>query len=89
MVSGGRSRVSVIGPGSRGVPGRRAGAARRRVQDSAKADHDAAPFLAQLQHVPAVFSDLLDRFAQLRPAVASLGAEHVTGEAFTVQAHQR
>jgi hypothetical protein len=36
-----------------------------------------------------VFGDPLDRFAQLRPAVASLAAEHVTGEAFTVQAHQR
>jgi len=50
---------------------------------------DAAPLLAQIQHVPAVFSDPLDRFAQLRPAVASLAAEHVTGEAFTVQTHQR
>src|SRR6266704_1340134 len=50
---------------------------------------DAAPLLAQVQHVPAVFGDPLDRFAQLRPAVASLAAEHVTGEAFTVQAHQR
>jgi hypothetical protein len=50
---------------------------------------DTAPFLAQIQHVPAVFGDPLDRFAQLRPAVASLAAEHVTGEAFTVQAHQR
>src|SRR5580693_8929254 len=50
---------------------------------------DAAPFLAQIQHVPAVFGDPLDRFAQLRPAVASLAAEHVAGEAFTVQAHQR
>ena len=50
---------------------------------------DAAPLLTQVQHVPAVFGDPLDRFAQLRPAVASLAAEHVTGEAFTVQAHQR
>jgi len=50
---------------------------------------DAAPFLAQIQHVPAVFGDPLDRFAQLRSAVASLAAEHVTGEAFTVQAYQR
>ena len=50
---------------------------------------DAAPLLTQIQHVPAVFGDPLDRFAQLRPAVASLAAEHVTGEAFTVQAHQR
>src|SRR5262249_53487909 len=38
---------------------------------------------------PAVLGDPLDRFAQLRPAVASLAAEHITGEAFTVQAHQR
>jgi hypothetical protein len=36
-----------------------------------------------------VLGDPLDRFAQLRPAVASLAAEHITGEAFTVQAHQR
>src|SRR5271163_1594754 len=50
---------------------------------------DAAPFLAQIQHVPAVFGDPLDRFAQLRSAVASLAAEHVTGKAFTVQAYQR
>jgi hypothetical protein len=50
---------------------------------------DAAPFLAQIQHVPAVLCDPLDRFAQLRPAVASLAAEHITREAFTVQAHQR
>jgi hypothetical protein len=50
---------------------------------------DAAPFLAQIQHVPAMLGDPLDRFAQLRPAVASLAAEHITGEAFTVQAHQR
>jgi hypothetical protein len=39
--------------------------------------------------VPAVLGDPLDRFAQLRPAVASLTAEHVPGEAFRVQAHQR
>jgi len=39
VASGGRSRVPVIGPQSRGVPGRRPGAARRRVQDSATADH--------------------------------------------------
>src|ERR1700722_12626177 len=50
---------------------------------------DAAPLLTQVQHVPAVLRDPLDRFAQLRPAVASLAAEHVTGEAFTVQSHQR
>jgi hypothetical protein len=50
---------------------------------------DAAPFLAQIQHVPAVLGDPLDRFAQLRPAVTSLAAENITGEAFTVQAHQR
>ena len=50
---------------------------------------DAAPFLAQIQHVAAVLGDPLDRFAQLRPAVAPLTAEYVTGEAFTVQAHQR
>ena len=50
---------------------------------------DAAPLLTQVQHVPAVLGDPLDRFAQLRPAVASLAAEHITGEAFTVQAHQR
>ena len=50
---------------------------------------DAAPFLPQIQHVPAVLSDPLDRFAQLRPAVASLAAEHITGETFTVQADQR
>ena len=50
---------------------------------------DAAPFLAQIQHVPAVLGDPLDRLAQLRPAVAPLTAEHITGEAFTVQAHQR
>ena len=50
---------------------------------------DAASFPAQIQHVPAVLGDPLDRFAQLRPAVASLTAEHVTGEAFRVQAHQR
>jgi hypothetical protein len=36
-----------------------------------------------------VLADPLDRLAQLRPAVASLAAEHITGEAFTVQAHQR
>jgi len=50
---------------------------------------DAAPLLAQIQDVPAAFGDPLDRFAQLRSAVAPLAAEHVTGEAFTVQAHQR
>ncbi len=50
---------------------------------------DAAPFLPQIQHIPAVLGDPLHRFAQLRPAVASLAAEHITGEAFTVQAHQR
>jgi hypothetical protein len=50
---------------------------------------DAPPFLAQVQHVPAACGDPLDCFAQLRPAVAALAAEHVTGEAFTVQAHQR
>ena len=50
---------------------------------------DAPSLLAQVQHVPAAFGDPLDCFAQLRPAVASLAAEHVTGEAFTVQAHQR
>jgi hypothetical protein len=50
---------------------------------------DAAPLLTQVQYVAAVLGDPLDRFAQLRPAVASLAAEHVTGEAFTVQAHQR
>ena len=33
--------------------------------------------------------DPLDRFAQLRPAVAPLTAEYVTGKAFTVQPHQR
>src|ERR1700722_1701507 len=49
---------------------------------------DAAPFLPQIQQVPAVLGDPLDRFAQLRSAVASLAAEHITGEAFTVQAHQ-
>ena len=31
----------------------------------------------------------LDRFPQLWPAVAPLAAEDVTGQAFTVQAHQR
>ena len=50
---------------------------------------DAAPFLAQIQHVAAVLSDPLDRFAQLWAAVAPLTAEYVAGEAFTVQAHQR
>jgi hypothetical protein len=50
---------------------------------------DAAPFLAQIQHVAAVLGDPLDCFAQLRPAVAPLATEYVTGEAFTVQAHQR
>src|SRR6185437_10458414 len=50
---------------------------------------DASSLLTQIQHVPAAFGDPLDCFAQLRPAVASLTAEHVTGEAFTVQAHQR
>ena len=50
---------------------------------------DAAPFLAQIQHVAAVLGDPLNRFAQLRPAVAPLAAEYVTGQAFTVQAHQR
>ena len=45
--------------------------------------NDAAPFLAQTcsTHL-AVLGDPLDRFAQLRPAVAPLTAEHVTGEAF-------
>ena len=50
---------------------------------------DAAPFLTQVQHIAAVLGDPLDRFAQLRPAVAPLTAEYVTGEAFTMQAHQR
>ncbi len=50
---------------------------------------DAAPFLAQIQHVAAVLGDPLDRFAQLRPAVAPLAAENVASEAFTVRAYQR
>jgi hypothetical protein len=50
---------------------------------------DAASLLAQVQHVPAALGDPLDRLAQLRPAVAPLAAEHVPGEAFTVQPHQR
>jgi hypothetical protein len=49
---------------------------------------DAAPFLTQVQQVPAMLGDPLYRFAQLRPAVASLAGEHITGEAFTVQACQ-
>jgi hypothetical protein len=37
----------------------------------------------------AVLGYPLHRFAQLRPAVASLAAEHITGEAFALQSHQR
>jgi len=52
-------------------------------------ESDAAPFLAHIEHVPALLGDPLDRFAELRPAVASLATEHVAGEAFTMQAYQR
>src|SRR5581483_4408379 len=50
---------------------------------------DAAAFLTQVQQIAAVLGDPLDRFAQLRPAIAALAAERVTGEAFAVYAHQR
>ena len=49
-----------------------------------------APFLAQVeQDAAAGFADDLQRFLELRPAIAFQRAEHVAGQAFAVQADQR
>ena len=55
---------------------------------------DAAPFLAQIeQHAPAARVGLLrhrgQRGVQLRPAIAFQAAQHVAGQAFGMQPHQR
>ena len=50
---------------------------------------DAASLLAQVQQVAAGVGDPLHRLAQLRPAVAALAAEDVTGQALAVQPDQR
>ena len=51
---------------------------------------DPAAFLAQVEQDPAaVRADDLQRFLELRPAIAFERAEHVAGQAFAVQPHQR
>lgn len=50
---------------------------------------DAPPLLAQVQQVAPGVGDPLHRLAQLRPAVASLAAKHVSGQALAVRPDQR
>jgi hypothetical protein len=50
---------------------------------------DAPALLSQVKEVAAGFGDALDGLAQLRPTVAPLAAEYVTGEALAVGADQR
>ena len=50
---------------------------------------DAAALLPQVEQEAAGVGDALDGFAQLRPAVAALAAEHVAGEALAVRPDQR
>jgi len=49
----------------------------------------AAAFLAQVQQVAAGFGNQFDRLPQLSAAVAPLAAQHITGQAFAVNAHER
>ena len=51
---------------------------------------DPASFLAQIeQDTPAGILHRMDRGMELRPAIAFEAAEHVAGQAFAVQAHER
>src|SRR6202012_5591750 len=80
--------VAFVGPvaeGEVGVVGVQA-TVLQRVGVELLVQSDAPSLLAQVQHVPAAYGDPLDCFTQLRPAVASLAAEYVTGDAFTGQA---
>ena len=50
---------------------------------------DAPALLAEVEQEPAGRGDPLDRLAQLRAAVAALGAEDVAGQALAVRPHER
>ena len=54
-----------------------------------RVEPDAAALLPQVEQVAAGVGDALDGLAQLRPAVAALAPEHVSGEALAVRADQR
>ena len=61
----------------------------QRVRIELRVEPDAATFLPQVEEVAAGRCDALDGLAQLRPAVAPLAPEHVSGEALAVGANQR
>src|SRR5579862_8157200 len=54
-----------------------------------RVEPDAATFLPQVEEIAAGRGDALDRLAQLRPAVAPLAPEDVSGKALAVGADQR
>ena len=61
----------------------------QRVRLELRVEPDAAALLPQVEEVAAGLGDALDGLAQLRPAVAALAPEHVSGEALAVGADQR
>ena len=61
----------------------------QRVRLELRVEPDAAALLPQIEQVAAGVGDALDGLAQLRPAVAALAPEHVSGEALAVRADQR
>ena len=80
--------VLAVAEGEVGLVGVQAGVLQR-VGVELGVEADAPALLAQVEQEAAGVGDPLGRLAQLRAAVAPLGAEHVAGEALAVRPHQR